>query len=317
MKRSENVKPPSLDPSGGAQNKAPSGRFAPSPTGDLHFGSLLAAVASYCEARSKEALWYLRIDDIDLPRSVPGSAERIQHSLRRYGLYWDGDIHWQSRRNSRYRQALARLIELGLVFSCGCSRRSLPPGQIYPGTCRANRLRTIEEPVDDRALRIVLPEHIEFNDGVQGLQSLNLTEQVGDVVIWRRDKLVSYTLACAIDDAMDCTEVVRGADLLPSTAAQHALINYLSLIAPAYAHIPVAADANNDKLSKHSRAASIDSMNPVPTLHAAWRFLGQSAFAAETLEEFWTHAIGRWQLQRVPASLRKVSSTDGQATTWG
>jgi len=287
-----------------------SGRFAPSPTGDLHFGSLLAAVASCCEARHHGRLWYLRIDDIDAPRSVPGAAERIQASLTRYGLKWDSAIQWQSRHNTRYRQALGQLIEQGLVFSCGCSRRSLPPSQIYPGTCRANRVRSLDEAIVDRALRLVLPDKIEFSDGVQGKQSVNLSTDVGDVVIWRRDKLVSYTLACAVDDASDCTEVIRGADLLPSTAAQLAVMNYLGLTAPCYAHIPVAVDANNDKLSKHSKAASIDDMEPVETLHRAWRFLGQLTFSAHTVNEFWATAVPHWQLQNVPAKLRMAESSN-------
>ncbi|MFK8081174.1 MAG: tRNA glutamyl-Q(34) synthetase GluQRS [Granulosicoccus sp.] len=286
------------------------GRFAPSPTGDLHFGSLVAAVASYCEARRKGANWHLRIDDIDRPRSVAGSAESIQTALRRYGFQWDGDIQWQSSRNDRYRQSLATLMDLGLVFSCGCSRRSLPPGLIYPGTCRANRIRSLDEPIVDRALRLIMPDTISFMDGIQGRQSMALSHEVGDVVVWRRDKLVSYTLACAVDDALDCSEVVRGADLLPSTAAQLAVINYLSMPAPTYAHIPVAIDANEDKLSKHSRAASINSMDPVTTLHDAWHFLGQSALTANSVEQFWTGATQHWKLQLVPASLRKRSSAD-------
>lgn len=302
MKKYANVKP--------HNQKPPAGRFAPSPTGDLHFGSLLAAVASYSEARSKNALWHLRIDDIDKPRSVPGSALRIQDSLRRYGLHWDGDVQWQSERNTRYRQALERLIKRGLVFSCGCSRRSLPASQIYPGTCRDNRVRSIDEPVIDRALRLVLPDSIDFDDGVQGKQTIELSADVGDVVIWRRDKLVSYTLACAVDDTTDCTEVVRGADLLKSTAAQLAVMHYLASDAPRYAHIPVAVDPNNDKLSKHSNAAAIDNMDPVQTLHRAWHFLGQPGFAASSIDDFWSTAKPLWQLQRVPRSQRLTTTAD-------
>jgi len=272
-----------------------SGRFAPSPTGELHFGSLLAAVASYCEARSKAGQWHLRIDDIDKPRCVPGAAESIQKTLRRYGLQWDGDVRWQSTRHADYRQALTRLIDRGIVFSCGCSRRSLPAGQIYPGTCRDNRVRSINEPIDDRALRIILPASIEFADGVQGNQSVSLHSEVGDIIIWRRDKLVSYTLACAVDDAADSTEVVRGADLLPSTAAQIAVMNYLKLTPPDYAHIPLAVNTNDDKLSKHSKAAPIDSMDPLATLHRPWRFLGQTEITAGPTTELRTAATKLWQ----------------------
>lgn len=286
------------------------GRFAPSPTGDLHFGSLLAAMASYCEARSCDARWHLRIDDIDGPRSVAESPERIQQSLLNYGMQWDGDVQWQSQHTLRYENALAQLINQGLVFSCNCSRKSLPAGKIYPGTCRANRVRSEDGPVVDRALRLRLPDALEFTDGIQGLQSLALREKLGDIIVWRRDGLVSYSLACAVDDATDCTQIIRGADLLPSTAAQLAIINYLALPAPRYAHIPVAVNENDDKLSKHSNAASIDTMDPVITLHRAWRFLGQSPFHATDLSEFWSKASSLWQLSRVPGKLRKAESAN-------
>ncbi len=282
----------------------PAGRFAPSPTGDLHFGSLLAAMASYCEARSKKLEWQLRIDDIDGPRSVPGAADSIQKTLIHYGLTWDGPIRWQSAQHLRYRHALATLIDDGLVFSCSCSRRSLPPGKVYPGTCRHNRLTSIDEPVVDKALRIVMPETLEFDDAVQGTQRVDVAATVGDIIIWRRDKLVSYTLACAVDDATDCTEVVRGADLLQSTAAQIAIMRYLSLPAPRYAHIPVAVDKNDDKLSKHSKAATLDSLDPLNTLQRAWHFLGQKGFETRTINDFWLQATDHWQISQVPAALR-------------
>lgn len=235
---------------------------------------------------------------------MPGSASSIQASLVRYGLLWNNKVQWQSQHGERYREALAQLIQQGLVFSCGCSRRSLPANKVYPGTCRANRLRSIDDPIDDRALRLVLPDMLEFVDGVQGRQSIDLDGSVGDIVIWRRDKLVSYSLACAVDDATDCTEVVRGADLLPSTAAQIAIMRYLSTTAPDYAHIPVAVDVNGDKLSKHSKATSVDTLNPVSTLHSAWRFLGQPPLLADTIENFWSEALPVWRLHRVPKKLR-------------
>lgn len=265
-------------------------------------------MASFCEARSKGALWYLRIDDIDGPRSVKGSEHRIQQSLQRYGLVWDGDIHWQSARNERYRQALADLIEQRLVFRCSCSRRSLPSGKPYPGTCKGKLLQSPDEPVIDCALRLVVPESLSFNDAVQGEQRLNLAATLGDVIIWRRDKLVSYTLACAIDDATDTTEVVRGADLLASTAAQIAIMQYLSLPVPDYSHIPVVVDVNDDKLSKHSHAANIDTMDTLTTLQSAWRFLGQPAINANNIVEFWNLAPDAWQIRRVPRQLRLIES---------
>lgn len=282
----------------------PAGRFAPSPTGDLHFGSLLAAMASYCDAHSQGMDWQLRIDDIDGPRSVAGAADNIQHTLRAYGLHWNGSVKWQSAHDERYRTALATLISQGLVFKCGCSRRSLPVGQVYPGTCRHQRVRSIDEPIVDKALRIVMPETLEFEDAIQGTQKVALAATVGDIIVWRRDKLVSYSLACALDDAIDCTDVVRGADLLQSTAAQIAIMHFLALSIPRYAHIPVAVDVNDDKLSKHSKAAALDSLDPLTTLHSAWRFLGQQSFQAAEIDSFWRSAITRWKINRIPAQLR-------------
>ncbi len=280
------------------------GRFAPSPTGDLHFGSLLAAMASFCEAHSKGALWRLRIDDIDGPRSVVGSAERIQNSLKAYGMSWHGELISQSNHSERYQRSLSSLIDTGFVFNCHCSRRQLPQGRPYPGQCRSNRLRSVDDIKEDCALRLILPATIEFDDGVQGIQRVAIADEVGDIIIWRRDKLVSYSLACAVDDALDCTEVVRGADLLSSTAAQLAIMQYLHMTPPKYSHIPVAVDANNDKLSKHSKATAIDDMDKLSTLHSAWKFLGQRPITVPDISSFWTAAASHWQLRDVPHSPR-------------
>ena len=280
------------------------GRFAPSPTGELHFGSLLAAMASLCGARHAGKPWRLRIDDIDGPRSVAGSAAAIQSALQVYRMPWDGDVIWQSQNHDRYTDALRNLVAQGLVFRCSCSRRSLPPGKPYPGTCWQNRLTADELPVHDHALRLVMPERIVFEDEIQGLQSVYPAQDIGDIIIWRRDQLVSYSLACAIDDATDCSQVVRGADLLPSTAAQIAIMRYLSLPVPEYAHIPVAIDENNDKLSKHSRAAPISGMDPLLTLKRAWHFLGQVELQADNVEAFWSGALPAWDCSRIPRRLR-------------
>ena len=276
------------------------GRFAPSPTGDLHFGSLLAAMASYCQARTDGARWELRIDDIDAPRSVAGAAEGIQQSLLNYALQWDGAIRWQSQHQQRYTRALESLIQHGLVYRCNCSRRSLPAGKIYPGHCRANRLESLDAPIGDYALRVHLHGTMQFNDAVQGQQNIALHEQIGDVIIWRRDKIVSYSLACAVDDATDCTQVVRGADLLPSTAAQIAIMHALQLPVPDYAHIPVAVNADNDKLSKHSRAPAIDTLPTLETLQHAWQFLGQRNLGVISPAQFWSLAVEQWRLGDVP-----------------
>ena len=278
---------------------SPVGRFAPSPTGDLHFGSLLAALASYCDVRQRGGLWQLRIDDIDGPRSTPGSAESIQRTLENLGFEWDGPILWQGSRLERYHAALDLLIDKGLIFACNCSRRTLPRGEPYPGRCREHRL-TLHEPVPDHALRMRMLGKIVHTDAIQGLQQFDLAHDVGDSIVWRRDQLVSYALACAVDDADYVTHVVRGADLLEGTGAQLAIIKALNLAPPDYAHLPVALDANGDKLSKHSHARAIDDSHPVTILLQAWQALGQTEFPAGTRQEFWNHAIAHWQMDRVP-----------------
>lgn len=275
------------------------GRFAPSPTGALHLGSLLAALASYCDIRSRQGLWQLRIDDIDGPRSVPGSADAIQRTLEALGFEWDGPVLWQSSRLERYRSALQLLIDKDLAFACNCSRKSLPRGQIYPGRCRGNLIEQF--PVTDHAIRVSLSGMVQFDDAVQGLQQFDLSHDVGDSIVWRRDGLVSYALACAVDDADKVTHVVRGADLLAGTGAQLGIIKALDLTPPQYAHVPVALDANGDKLSKHSLARPIDDSDPLDILQRAWQLLGQEALAkAASPSEFWTQAIPAWQMRRVP-----------------
>lgn len=284
------------------------GRFAPSPTGHLHFGSLLAAMASYCDVRSHNGQWLLRIDDIDGPRSVAGSADAIQTTLDTYGFEWDGPVAWQSQRMEIYRTALDALIKQQLVFDCTCSRRTLPSGQTYPGHCRQNSTRNAKDlsfgKPADHALRMRMNGHVALDDAVQGHFSVDLAQNVGDIIIWRRDGLVSYSLACAVDDGTDVTQVLRGADLLESTAAQVGIMQALSLQPPTYAHLPVVIDENGDKLSKHSKARAINELDPLTTLLHAWRFLGQSSFVPESIAEFWTHAPLLWKLQNVPNQKR-------------
>jgi glutamyl-Q tRNA(Asp) synthetase len=281
---------------------APAGRFAPSPTGDLHFGSLLAALASYCDVRQRRGRWTLRIDDIDGPRMLKGSADSIQRTLENYGFQWDGPILWQSSHAERYHTALCTLAEKGLLFVCNCSRRTLPRGQIYPGRCREHRVLTVPSAiaVTDHALRMRMQGEACFDDAIQGNRRFDLAADVGDSIVWRRDGLVSYALACAVDDASDVTHVVRGADLLESTGAQLGIIAALGLTPPRYAHFPVAVDVNGDKLSKHSRARPIDETAPLVTLLQAWHFLGQIELKATSLREFWHHAEQLWDVDRVP-----------------
>jgi glutamyl-Q tRNA(Asp) synthetase len=274
------------------------GRFAPSPTGELHFGSLLAAVASYLQAKTAGGHWLIRIEDIDPPREVPGSAERILKDLHAFGLQSDLPVLYQSQRTAAYRSAAAQLIKRGLAFNCGCSRADLPASGIYAGTCRNGlaagktarsiRLKTTEEP-------------IRFLDHIQGQQQENLAETVGDFVIWRADGLPAYQLAAAVDDAFqEVSEVTRGADLLHSTARQIHVLNSLGLPAPEYAHHPVACGEDGRKLSKRRQSDPVGALSRDQALKKALHFLGQPCPEDLGLKASWNWALENWRLSRVP-----------------
>ena len=284
------------------------GRFAPSPTGPLHFGSLVAACGSFLEARTRGGEWRLRIEDLDQPRCSPAAAEAILRSLEAFGFDWDGEVVWQSRRADTYEAALAALKAAGLAYPCACTRRELadsllaPDGAtIYPGTCR-DGLAPGRSP---RAWRLrVGAARICFDDAVQGPIECELAREVGDFVLRRADGIHAYQLAVVVDDAeAGITDVVRGADLLASTARQIHLQRCLGLPTPRYAHLPVAVDANGDKLSKQTLATPLVDADQVLALHAAFRFLGQTPpaeLARGTLGETWTWARRNWDLARVP-----------------
>lgn len=284
------------------------GRFAPSPTGPLHFGSLVAACGSFLEARTHAGEWHLRIDDVDQPRSAPGAAEAILRSLEAYGFAWDGPVVWQGRRGAAYEEALERLRVTGWIYPCACTRRELADSQlapdgaaIYPGTCR-DGLPPGRPP---RAWRLrVEPGVISFQDGVQGRLESNLARDVGDFVLRRADGIHAYQLAVVIDDAATgITDVVRGADLLFSTARQIHLQRCLGLPTPRYAHLPVVVDATGAKLSKQNLAVPLDDARPAPALHAALSFLGQHpppALVHSSPAEIWNWAQRNWDLGRVP-----------------
>ncbi|MBT8064281.1 MAG: tRNA glutamyl-Q(34) synthetase GluQRS [Gammaproteobacteria bacterium] len=276
------------------------GRFAPSPTGDLHFGSLIAAVASFLEAKSAGGRWLVRIDDIDPPREQPGSAERILRDLDRFGLKPDAPVLYQGSRTEAYRAAVTRLQEQGLAFPCGCSRRDLPESGVYPGTCRAG-LAPGKTP---RSVRLkVSGEPVRFTDRIQGPQEENLREAVGDFVIWRADDLPAYQLAVVVDDAwQEVSEVVRGADLLDSTARQVHLQGCLDLPTPVYAHHPVALDGDGRKLSKRDGSDPVARLRPARALWLALRFLGQDCPQDLDLDSAWRWALAHWRLDRVPRS---------------
>ncbi len=283
------------------------GRFAPSPTGPLHFGSLVAAMASWCDARAHGGQWLVRIEDIDTPRSRPGAADAILGMLTACGFEWDGTVVRQSERHALYRAALDDLIERGMAFRCACTRKQLqlaPLGaggeRIYPGTCRngiaaggaAHAWRLC---VDDQPTRFV--------DRLQGAQEQHLQRDVGDFVIRRADGLYAYQLAVVVDDAEQAiTHVVRGADLLASTPRQIWLQRQLGLATPVYLHHAVAVDARGEKLSKQTEAAPLPSQ-PLPALTLAWRFLAQqsSPEPSASVAEFWQWAHRAWNPGALPA----------------
>ena len=257
------------------------GRFAPSPTGPLHFGSLVAALGSYLRARAGGGQWLLRMDDIDTPRNVPGAADGILRDLEGLGFEWDGPVVFQSECLPAYTAALEQLLDQGLAYPCACSRAEVRaastaaglPAGVYPGTCRAGtggragraiRLRTDETP-------------IRFTDGLLGPREQSLEREVGDFVIHRADGLFAYQLAVVVDDAAaGITEVVRGSDLLDSTPRQIHLYRQLGLPAPAWFHLPIAVTAAGDKLSKQTGAAPIGGPEAPRALWQALDFLGQA-----------------------------------------
>ena len=279
----------------------PTGRFAPSPTGPLHFGSLAAALASWLDARAAGGRWLVRIEDLDSPREQPGAADEILRTLERLGLCWDGPVLFQSARKPFYERAIRRLERH--CYPCGCTRREIADSslglaadgaQIYPGTCR-DGLAPGRAP---RALRLRVPdEEVAFDDRVQGRITQQLAREVGDFVLRRADGPFAYQLAVVVDDAAQgVTDVVRGADLLDSTARQIHLQKLLGLPTPRYLHIPAVIDAGGEKLSKQTEA------RPVTTADfpAALRFLGQPP--AHDLKE----ALKNWNASLIPANRAAV-----------
>lgn len=287
------------------------GRFAPSPTGPLHFGSLVAAVGSYLDARVNSGEWLVRIEDVDEPRTVPGAADGILRTLEAFGFEWDGEVLVQSRRLDLYHAALVRLQLDGDVYPCACSRReiavtatraSIDGGWVYPGTCRAG----LPEGRTARGWRMRVPDRdVSFDDRVQGCIRQNLEHEVGDFILLRADGQYAYQLAAVFDDAQQgVNAVVRGADLLDSTPRQIWLHQRLGVAPPSYAHLPVVTNAAGEKLSKQTRAAAIDPVAGSAVLADALAFLGHSvppALRGVALAEFWRWAISAWEIGNVPA----------------
>lgn len=286
-----------------ASRTAETGRFAPSPTGPLHLGSLLTAVASWVNARANGGRWLVRMEDLDEPRCVAGAADSILRTLEQHGLSWDG-LSYQRDRIPLYRDALERLQRDGHTFRCICSRSQLQDADVYPGTCR-NRNISSGSPSSQRVR--VPNETLGFEDLVQGHYSQRLDRDVGDFVIHRRDGIIAYQLAVVVDDAAQhVTQVVRGADLLDNTPRQLLLFRLLGLKPPRYAHVPVLADRTQQKLSKHTRAPAISACLPSENLNLVLALLGHeppkmlhSAQPRDLLD--W--AIANWRLERVPRGI--------------
>jgi len=274
------------------------GRFAPSPTGELHFGSLIAAVASYMQAKSAGGRWLVRIEDIDPPREVPGSAGRILQDLQRFGLKPDQPVLYQSARTEAYEIVIRQLLDYDQAYWCGCSRSELPATGPYPGTCS----RGIPAGKTPRSVRLRVKDAvIAFNDLIQGPVEEILSESVGDFVIRRADGLAAYQLAVVLDDAYQgVTEIIRGADLLDSTARQIYLQRCLGLDTPAYAHHPVALGTDGAKLSKRFNSDPVAALSAERALEAALRFLGQPCPQGLSQAGLLKWALENWQLSRIP-----------------
>ena len=287
------------------------GRFAPSPTGPLHFGSLVAALASYCDARAAGGEWLVRIEDVDALRAHPYAEKAILATLERYGFAWDADVVRQSQRTALYEAALARLRADGHAYECACTRREMETGQlaasgerVYPGTCR-DGIPRVRAGRAQRAARVrVGATRVAFRDRLQGLQTQALAHDVGDFVVRRSDGLYAYQLAVVVDDALqEITHVVRGADLLASTPRQIHLQRLIGFAELSYLHAPVVINAAGQKLSKQTRAAALPD-DPLPVLLAAWRFLDQplpeGAWMPASVAQFWSWAIAAWRPGRLP-----------------
>ena len=287
------------------------GRFAPSPTGSLHFGSLVAATASYLAARSECGRWLLRIEDLDKPREQVGAAAHIIQTLLALGFEWDGEILYQSQRLNAYQDALQHLSSH--IYPCTCSRKAIQQagqtgalGLIYAGTCRAKT--PLPAPQQQYALRLRTDDSLTgFEDAIQGYYAQRLANEVGDFVIRRADGLFAYQLAVVVDDAFQgVNQIVRGADLLDNTPRQIYLQRLLGFPTPHYAHVPLAVDQDGQKLSKQNFAPSIDRTASVQNVVAALQFLGQQPPRANdiaSLTELWDWAIANWHIQNVPCTL--------------
>ncbi|MEN8205046.1 MAG: tRNA glutamyl-Q(34) synthetase GluQRS [Pseudomonadota bacterium] len=285
------------------------GRFAPSPTGPLHFGSLLAATGSYLDARHQQGKWLLRIEDLDPPREIAGASDSIIRTLEQLGMTWDGPISYQSQRSHLYEDALDLLRQQDCLYDCGCSRKEIADsavqteaGPVYPGTCR----KGLAPGRSPRSVRVrVDPAEISVRDRLQAPLQQQLASEVGDFIVRRFNKLFSYQLAVAVDDgAQQINHVVRGADLLDSTPRQMYLQRLLGLPTPAYLHLPVAVKTDQAKLSKQTFAQPVAADDRHSAVIDALRFLHQELPDSPhdaSRDELWQWAIDHWDVTALPA----------------
>lgn len=291
------------------------GRYAPSPTGPLHFGSLVAAVASFLDARLHQGRWLVRMEDLDKPREMPGAADDILRTLEAYGFEWDGEVIYQSQRHEAYEATLEQLMADGQVYSCNCSRREVADiahagieGPVYPGLCRDGLSRER----DTIAWRFKTDAtHLVFRDRIQGQFDHYMQRDIGDFVLKRADGQFAYQLAVVVDDAeQNISHVVRGADLLNSTSRQILLQYSLHLPSPVYAHIPVATNQAGEKLSKQTEAEALSIDNASQMLTQALNFLGLSPpeeLCHASLSSIWQWGYEHWQLEKVPGQDQLIS----------
>jgi glutamyl-Q tRNA(Asp) synthetase len=291
------------------------GRFAPSPTGPLHFGSLVAALGSYLDARHHHGQWLVRMEDLDPPREMPGAADGILHTLEAFGLEWDEPVDYQSRRSAAYADALDRLQQAGHLYDCACTRREIADGQtgsaanpVYPGTCRNG----LPPGRSARAVRVrVYRQTIGFQDALQGTIRQQLEYDVGDFVLRRADGLYAYQLAVVVDDAAQhISHVVRGADLLDSTPRQIHLQRLLGYPDMEYLHLPVAVNAGQEKLGKQTLAPAVPQYSKIATVLQALRFLNQPVPAPAGsigLSDLLEWAIRHWDRTALPAQRTRVA----------
>jgi glutamyl-Q tRNA(Asp) synthetase len=273
------------------------GRFAPSPTGNLHFGSLVAALGSWLRARSRESAWIVRIEDIDTTRAVAGADRRILATLAAFGLESDEPVVWQSQRLDHYQSAFDALRTRAAIYPCHCKRSDLATfNGIHPPTCVERKGRGTP------AWRVRTSKHaIEFTDRVYGKIEQTLDREVGDFVVRRADGMFTYQLAVVVDDAdQGIREIVRGADLLDSTPRQIHLQRLLDLPTPSYLHLPLAIDASGRKLSKHDRARPVDDSDPMPALREALVFLGQEVPNATRVKDLLRQALSQFDAGAIP-----------------